>query len=480
MSGGDVFWKKTFKMVVFVTVVTSITLLGLVFIPAARAELGPATVSARVHLGSGNTILRLPPLGALEASTHTAPLNATLSVEAVDIDRLATLATTAAGRAQLQQEIEDDLQGLVLAVAVRYGLGAALLGTLLGLVVFHRRWDRVLAVAVTALAAVAVPGVLLARGYEPTAFDSPRYTGSLQRARAVMETLTAHIEVLDEARDRYALATRKLSDLFVLLSHPEIGPTTAGTTVLHVSDIHANPLGLELTQELSREFDVAVVIDTGDISSAELDTGRISTVIDPVDAALAREVGRVGVPYVFTPGNHDSPQLRARLERTDDVHVLNGQSFEIAGISILGWADPTFSTTPVPEDEKAERRVAEAPEVGTAVEANDPDILAVHDVRLAEESFGDVPLVLAGHTHERDLRQIDGTTVLTVGSTGATGLKSFTVEAERRYEAEVLYFEGAQLIAVDYVSLADFGTDFRVDRRILTRRETDEDDRSGR
>ena len=91
-----------------------------------------------------------------------------------------------------------------------------------------------------------------------------------------------------------------------------------------------------------------------------------------------------------------------------------------------------------------------------------PDVLAVHDSILASASFGSVPLVLAGHTHERGEVQGGGTLLLTVGSTGATGLKHLTVESGRRYEAQILYFEGTTLTAVDYVSLADVGGDFEL------------------
>jgi hypothetical protein len=137
----------------------------------------------------------------------------------------------------------------------------------------------------------------------------------------------------------------------------------------------------------------------------------------------------------------------------------------VDSLEIMGVADPTFSTTPITEEEKSEQRAAVASEVAASVSEQTPDVLAVHDSVLGSESWGLTPLVLAGHTHERGEAEEDGSLILTVGSTGATGLKHLTVESGRRYEAEILYFEGTSLAAVDYVSLADLGGDFELSRR---------------
>lgn len=96
-----------------------------------------------------------------------------------------------------------------------------------------------------------------------------------------------------------------------------------------------------------------------------------------------------------------------------------------------------------------------------------PDVIAVHDARLARSSLGEVPLVLAGHTHERNLDRQDGTVILTVGSTGATGLGSFTVEANADYEAEVVYFRKELAVAIDYIRLEGVSSDFEIERQTL-------------
>ena len=134
----------------------------------------------------------------------------------------------------------------------------------------------------------------------------------------------------------------------------------------------------------------------------------------------------------------------------------------------MGWGDPTFTASnEVSTEEGNDLRMSTAPLVGAAVVGRRPDVLAVHDARLAEDAIGEVPLVLAGHTHERFLESRDGTLIMTVGSTGATGLGSFIVEAELTYEAQVIYFRDGAPVAYDYISLSGLGGDFEVERSTL-------------
>ena len=53
--------------------------------------------------------------------------------------------------------------------------------------------------------------------------------------------------------------------------------------------------------------------------------------------------------------------------------------------------------------------------------AEPPDIVLVHDDRMAAGVAGTVPLVLSGHFHDNRDEVIDGTVFLRVGSTGGAG-----------------------------------------------------------
>jgi hypothetical protein len=186
------------------------------------------------------------------------------------------------------------------------------------------------------------------------------------------------------------------------------------------------------------------------------------------------------VPYLFVPGNHDSVANRAALANVDNIDVLDGDQAQVDDVDILGWADPTFTASDdVTTEEANELRQEAATGVSDEVQRARPDVLAVHDLRLAEESIGEVPLVVAGHTHERSFEERDGTLTMTVGSTGATGLGSFIFETDLPYEAEIIYFRSGLAVAFDYVSFSGLGGDFEIERRTLDEEVTEALDGAG-
>lgn len=441
--------------------------LSLLLAPPAISTVGPARVRASTDLGAGTSRVELPPLGTVLARTHAGPVDLRLAIVEIDFEELGPLATTPAGRQELRTRVTNDVARLAQRAAIQELSSALVIAAVISAAVFHRRWRPILTASVISVAVLAGLGAVAASTYRVAAFDQPSFTGTLTRAREVVATIQRSQDALDAARSRYEIATRRFSDLLALVARQE--QSTVGgddTAILHVSDVHANPIGLEIAQELAREFQVDAVIDTGDLASSILDTGELSTLAAPIDRGLARSVQRIGIPYYFVRGNHDSPQLLAALARAANVQILDGTGTFIAGIEVVGWPDPTFSTRPVAGEDKAnERRLVGERDVRPAVLDQDPDLLAVHDERLAEASYGAVPLVLAGHTHARDMKDVDGTRILTVGSTGATGVNSFAVEADLDHEAQILYFRGDDLRAVDYVSVRRLGSDFNLERR---------------
>lgn len=442
--------------------------IALGLIPPTRGKVGPAVVSVGASVGGGRTALALPPFGTVLADTHSAPLDLDLAISEVDFEELGPLATTSTGRRHLGRRVRDDLQDLLRRAALQ-SLGAVIIvSVVVCAAAFRRRWPEIASGAAAAAVTYLALLVLSALTYRVEAFEAPRFTGTLTRARQVVDTLQRSTEILDEARSRFEVATRRVSDLIALLAREDIDPRRNSTTILHVSDVHANPLGMEIVEELAREFDVDAVIDTGDLGSSEIDTGEISSLAEPIDRSFREMVEDVPAPYFFVPGNHDSFQLRRELARARNGIVFRNEVLDVAGLDVLGWADPTFSTQPVPQDEKDQERLTVGEEeVLPSVVANQPDLLAVHDERLALSSVGAVPLVLAGHVHERRMEEIEDTFILTVGSAGATGLKSLTVETDRDYEAEVLYFDDKELIAADYLTLSGVGGEFDLERQIF-------------
>ena len=442
--------------------------IALGLIPPAHKTTGPVTLSAGARLGGGVTNIDLPPFGAVSARTHASPLELRVRLARVDFEQLAPLAGNPVARGRLQRALESDLRDLALAGAARSTLGAGLIAALVGAALFRRRVRAALIAGGTAvLTSLALWGTA-ALAYDVRAFDEPRFHGSLSRAQEVLNALRRGDELIDEARSRFEIASRRISDLVSVLAAEDVHDADDATVILHVSDIHGNPLGLEITQELASEFEVDAVIDSGDMFTSFLDTGELSRLTAPLDREMRAGVEEVDAPYYFVPGNHDAPGLLNELTRADNLTILRSDAVDVSGVLVMGWADPTFSERPVPIEEKdADRLDVGERDVAPAVQELRPDVLVVHDERLGLASVGDVPMILAGHSHRRSAKVVDGTTILTVGSTGATGLKSLTVEADLPYEAQILYFVDGRVASVDYVTLEGLGGDFQLERRTL-------------
>jgi predicted phosphodiesterase len=439
-------------------------LVALSFVSVGRV-VGPGHVTVRARVaGAGETAIGFPPLGRVTASTHSAPVEIDGQVDQIDIERLQTLLGGSEPEAALRAEVEAGLEPLVRAFAVRALLVGTIAGAIAGALVPRRRLACTVIGGMAGAAAVTALLFFTWSNFEPEAFDEPEFTGALERAPAVIDAVQRHVDDLPAIRDRIDVLSTRLSRLYAVATaapEPERGDEVR---VLHVSDIHSNPLALEIVASLAERFDVDAVLDTGDLTSFGY----------PIESELGRLIRRVDRPYYFVPGNHDSDANRAALARVDDVHLLDGDVANIDGVRVLGVADPTFTATNETDSEEATaRREAAAPRVGRLVERRRPDVLAVHDRTLATTSFGSVPLVVSGHHHARSERTEDGTLVLTVGSTGATGLGSFTVEDSLAYEAQVLHFTDGELRVVDYLALEGLSGNYEIDRRIVEPEPTD-------
>jgi hypothetical protein len=99
-----------------------------------------------------------------------------------------------------------------------------------------------------------------------------------------------------------------------------------------------------------------------------------------------------------------------------------------------------------------------------------PDVVAVHDDRMAEAVAGRVPLVLSGHFHEEGERVDHGTLYLRAGSTGGSGFNVFTEPGGIPLSAEVLYFAREPeptLIAYDVIDQSPESGSLTVDRHVV-------------
>jgi Icc-related predicted phosphoesterase len=420
---------------------------------------GPGRVEvAATPARSGATVVELPPLGRLRAATHRAPVQLTARVLAIDIDAAQQATRGADPVGALRQDVAEGLPDVLRSFVLRSLLAAALAGGLVALALPGRHWWYAAAGSVGGL--LAVGGLLLATWvpYDIDAFEEPQLSGELERVPDLLMAAQRNLQGIEQVRDRVEVLSSRLAELYAASVDELPGGAPGETAILHVSDLHLNPLGAELVVRLAGDLQVDAVLDTGDVTTFGL----------PVEARFGALLEGSPVPYILVPGNHDSPENRVQLSQLEGITVLDGDVATIGGVRILGIADPTFTASNEVSTEQAnEIKAAMTDEVRAQVLDARPDLLAVHDPAQAAEVFGVVPLVVAGHVHERTEHEEDGTRVLTVGSTGATGLGAFAVETQRPYDAEVLRFREGALVAVDHLSVSGIDGGFTLERELV-------------
>jgi len=446
-----------------------------------RLEAGPALV--------GTSRLAAPPFGSVSARTHQGPIAFRATVDDVDVKRLGRLLEGSPGPpegaggpqggapegkaapggprfAELEATLgplEDQARRAATGFLVRIAV-LGLAGGLAGVLAFRRRTRRRLLRC--GLGGLAVTVLLLGPAlatYDVTAFREPRYDGALEYAPALIGDVRTGLDRLRTLREEMVRIGHNLDRAYAALANP-VGELDGNGTVrvLHVSDLHLNPAGFDLAVRLVDQFDVAAVVDTGDVGTWGL----------PPEPGLAANIGRFDVPYLFVKGNHDDDDMVKAVAANDNARVLDGTGTEVAGIRFFGVADPTFTPgrghqVEVFEDLKVARSVG----VGVALDrqALRPDVLLVHDGRLATYARGHVATVLEGHLHRFDSEVTNGTRTLMSGTTGAAGLDNFRAENPPSADAEVVYFDLAtrRPVAVDRITVRLPGASFSVERVLL-------------
>ncbi len=336
---------------------------------------------------------------------------------------------------------------------------AAATGVVVGLIMPERRLVHLAAGTAGATCSLLVLLSAMWVDYDVDAFAEPRFEGALERAPELLDAVEREYGNLQGLQDRAQVLAGQLQILAQQAANPALlAQSPREVRILHISDVHLNPVGLEVAANLAEQFDVEAILDTGDLTSYGL----------PLEANIGALLEELPVPYFFVPGNHDSPANRAAIGRRRNVTVIDREIVDIAGVKVLGIPDPLYSVDSgdggVTGREAREARERSAGAVARLVERLEPDVLAVAGLQLAAESTGSVPLVVSGDVHRRSEEVVDGTRLLTVGSTGAGGLGSFTVDTDQPYEAEILRFVDGRLAVLDYVTLSGLSGNFTIDR----------------
>jgi predicted phosphodiesterase len=481
-------WGRRLRIAAAVVIVS---LAGVVFgtmlFAHTQLNVGPFRAEMSVTPSfTGGTEIDIPPLGSLHLDSHDGPIHLKVDLGSLDQTRTEALIDDPTAISAAGQHAVDDVTDGVLRLGLR-ALGAALASALLLAALIFRNVKRVAWAGVTALAVTAGSLGLAAGTIRRDSIAEPRYEGLLVNAPAVVGDARRIADNYGRYSDQLQQLVSNVSRIYTTVSAMPVYEPAANTTrILHVSDLHLNPSSWGVIRTVVKQWDIDAVIDTGDI----VDWGSSA------ETTYVSSIAQVGVPYIYVRGNHDSSAIQAAVGRQKNAKVLDNSIITIDGLTIAGIGDPQFtpdkSEEPAAADDPATNPLlTSGAELATTIRAakTHVDIALVHDPAMAPPLSGVVPLVLAGHTHKREVSMMPAPTpaasadpasadptsaaptsapattqppvqtrLMVEGSTGAAGLRGLEKEEATPLSLSVLYFdENHTLKAYDDIQLGGTG-----------------------
>lgn len=408
----------------------------------------------------GDSEVDIPPLGSLMFDTHDGPAHLSVKMDALDRARTEQLITDRAGITRASEHAVDDVLDGLVRLGLRT-LAVATLSTMALAALIYRRMSRVALCGGLALAVTGASLGLALGTFRADALSEPRYQGLLANAPAVVGDARKIAANYSAYADQLQKLVTNVSTLYSALSTlPTFDPAPGTVRVLHISDMHLNPGAWTVVRSVVEQFKIDVVVDTGDIN----DWGT------QMEQSYVDSIGLLKVPYIYIRGNHDSALTSQAVARQPNAIVLENGVTSVDGLTFAGVGDPRFTpdkATHEGDSELTDKTLEGVRAAGAKLErtieaqGGQVDIAMVHDPITADDLAGHVPIVLAGHTHERAVRRIDPppgslptppagpdrTLLMIQGSTGGAGLRGLESGTPLPLAMSVLYFakpEGAQ------------------------------------
>ncbi|WP_106402319.1 metallophosphoesterase family protein [Actinocorallia populi] len=431
-------------------------LAGLLLGGRIQTPVGPADASLSFTLAwDGGTVVDVPPLGSIRLDSHSGPVVLKAQISQLRPADTESFINDPSAIDALSQKITDQLRHGLVWMAVRGALTAFVLAFVLALLV-HRAWRPALAALTAAAVTLSAFGAAAWLTFRPSSVAEPRYTGLLANAPQLVGDVQTVVQRFDEYRGMLAKLVGNVSELYATTSTlPIYEPDPSTLRVLHVSDIHLNPIAWDVIRSITTQFKVEVIIDSGDLTdhgsrAEDRFTDNIETLGD--------------VPYVFVRGNHDSPGTQEAVARNKNAVVLDNETKTVEGLRIYGAGDPRFTPDKTTADDSLtpEALFAEGTELAAPLRTapEPPHVAVIHDGNQAKAFDGATPLVLSGHSHRRATELLpQGTRLFVQGSTGGAGLRSLEHETPTNIELSLLYFnrETLTLQAWDDFTLGGLG-----------------------
>ncbi|MGE5586824.1 MAG: metallophosphoesterase family protein [Clostridia bacterium] len=458
-------------VVTFACMYAAVNLFGSISYRVAGLDI---SISARVGI-PGYSGLSIPPIGRVEARTHAVPLQIEATLENINPGVLQDAVSRGEVPSSISRQFKTDSGRLVASFALRIALLAAAGGAFGAAAVSGWGLKRVLAGAAAGLAASSTLLALTYATFDQDKLANPRYEGVIEAAPWMLGLLDGSLLKAGEvAGSMHTIAANVRTFFDKAEAFHQLESDRPFVRVLHVSDIHDNPQAFDFLAQVVENFKADFVIDTGDIT----DFGTL-----PEARMAARRVSALGVPYLFVPGNHDSPEVARVMSSEGGAVLLAGGVVDFMGIRIAAVQDPgairaDMAAANQEELERARAQVAALLASSESGPVRAPDVVAVHDLRAAEDAVGKVGVVLSGHDHRLAVAVRGRTVCVNAGTTGGAGLRGFQVEGGVPMSVALLHFavnepggRGAggsvQLVAVDTIRIFGERQGFDLERRVV-------------
>ncbi|MGM0501489.1 MAG: metallophosphoesterase family protein [Bacillota bacterium] len=408
------------------------------------------------------TELQFPPIGKLRANTHWLPVDLKMTLKAIHQEKLATIIADLQSKedlfALLQERGRIILRFFLLRL-IFLGILGGMIGAGLGEVSYY----SFITGGLVGILVVLVCSTIVYYSYDVNQFQDPDFEGMLDAAPWMLGLIEEGLSDIKQLGYEIELIASNMSTLFNKVEGLRPLSRVAGDfKVLHVSDIHNNPLAVRLIEQIIDSFAVDFVIDTGDITDYA----------SPLEANLLKGLDKLTVPYIFIPGNHDSPQIIDKLNRFANLEVIKEDVIEVKGLKIVGLEDPSAQSDQV--EPLAGKELVDSQRKLTQLVADlekKPDIVAVHQFELAKPILDKVPLVIHGHNHSFKIYEKKGAIIINAGTTGAAGIRGLKDKEGIPYSVALLHFKKEHLDFnlkfVDIIKFYNRHSGFILERRLI-------------
>lgn len=409
----------------------------------------------------GGTSLVIPPVGKLFFQTHQIPWQIIITLNEIDFTRLEKHLNSFPPRQEwltlLQQELRHSMFSLFFLV-VFFGVSGGML-VLLAFRVYPNTRRFWLGLSISFLTILCLIGGTVLT-FDQQAIERPQYQGVLAAAPWAMNLISMGMDNVEVIGDNLKKISQTLPLLYKQAGQiGTLGNMETDLTMLHVSDIHNNPAAMEFISELITNFQVQLVIDTGDLT----DYGTA------LETEIVAKIEAFKIPYIVVPGNHDSPLIIDYLQNLANVKVLGEKPLTVNGLTIVGMSDPAADVynSDTPSDAEQQTLGEALAQKITEMEVL-PEIVAVHNLKLAKKLIGTVPLILHGHDHQYRLSVQNDTIIVDAGTTGAAGFRGLLKKGVP-YSASILYWKKdsqgkLRLSAIDSIKINGSEGKFSLER----------------